>query len=63
MHMRPVLLDAFPYLGVGAHGKLDTDEVFRPHERCRQLAHGLIDVLHDQKGSPRCHEEESPGVR
>ncbi|MDD5264783.1 MAG: flavodoxin family protein [Candidatus Bipolaricaulis sp.] len=39
--MRPVLLDGFPYLGVGAHGDPREDEVFRPHERAKELGAAL----------------------
>jgi multimeric flavodoxin WrbA len=39
--MRPVLLDRFPYLGVGAHGDPEEDDVFRPHERAKELGVAL----------------------
>lgn len=39
--MRPVLLDGFPYLGVGAHGDPEDDDVFRPHERAKELGIAL----------------------
>jgi hypothetical protein len=43
--MRPIELTSFPYLGVGGHGTLETDEVFRPFERCRELAAALIEAV------------------
>ena len=39
--MRPVLLDGFPYLGVGAHGDPEEDDVFRPRERAKELGGAL----------------------
>ncbi len=39
--MRPVLLDSFPYLGVGSHGDPEDDNLFRPHERVRELGIAL----------------------
>lgn len=46
--MRPVLLDRFPYLGVGGHGALDEDDVFHPYERAKELAHALLQRLREQ---------------
>ena len=43
--MRSVPLDSFPYLGVGGHGNIDTDDVFRPLERARELAALLVERL------------------
>lgn len=43
--MRPVRLDAFPYVGVGGHGDLDTDSTFRPMERARDLGRELARIL------------------
>jgi len=45
LKMRPVTLTSFPYLGVGGHGDLDTDAIFHPFERVRQLAAGLVHAL------------------
>ena len=43
--MRPVRLGAFPYLGVGGHGDLDSDSTFRPLERARDLGRELARIL------------------
>ena len=40
--MRPIRLHSFPYLGVGAHGEIETDEIFRPLERSTELASALV---------------------
>jgi len=45
LKMRPVALTAFPYLGVGGHGNLETDTVFSPLERARQLAERLLNAM------------------
>jgi multimeric flavodoxin WrbA len=50
--MRPVLLDAFPYLGVGAHGDPENDDVFRPFERARELAVALVRAVEARAGWP-----------
>ena len=42
LKMQPVELHAFPYLGVGGHGDLDRDEIFRPFERAKDLAEALV---------------------
>ncbi len=44
LSMNVVQLRTFPYLGVGAHGAVDQDEVFRPLDRTAELATGLIDA-------------------
>ena len=43
--MRPILLDRFPYLGVGGHGVVEDDDVFHPFERTGELAAGLLRAL------------------
>ena len=42
LKMRPIRLRSFPYLGVGAHGEIEEDEVFRPLERSTELASALV---------------------
>jgi len=42
LKMRPIELRSFPYLGVGGHGELERDEIFRPFERAGELAAGLV---------------------
>lgn len=42
LNMRPIGLPSFPYLGVGGHGELEKDRVFRPFERARELAAELV---------------------
>ena len=44
LNMRPASLKTFPYLGVGGHGDLQKDEVFRPFERAGELAAALVDA-------------------
>lgn len=41
LKMRPVLLDAFPYLGVAGQGNVKNDTIFHPFERAKDLAVGL----------------------
>jgi NAD(P)H-dependent FMN reductase len=43
--IRPVALSKFPYLGVGAHGDVETDDVFQPFERARDLASQLLQAV------------------
>jgi len=43
--MRPVILDRFPYLGVGAHGNPEEDRVFHPYDRAKELASALAQRL------------------
>ncbi len=50
--MRPVLLDGFPYLGVGAHGDPEDDDVFRPHERARDLGTALAHAAAARREEP-----------
>ena len=50
--MRPVLLDRFPYLGVGAHGDPEDDDVFRPLERARELGIALARATGARAGRP-----------
>ncbi len=42
LKMRPIELPSFPYLGVGGHGELEKDEIFRPFERAGELAAALV---------------------
>ena len=42
LRMCPIRLHALPYLGVGAHGEIETDEIFRPLERTTELASALV---------------------
>jgi hypothetical protein len=39
--MRPVTLASFPHLGVAGHGDIETDDVFRPLDRARELGQRL----------------------
>jgi len=48
LKMRPIRLRSFPYLGVGAHGEIETDEVFRPLERSTELASALAAAVRAQ---------------
>lgn len=43
--MCPVRLGAFPYMGVGGHGDLDSDSTFRPLERALDLGRELARIL------------------
>ena len=45
LKMRPIELSTFPYLGVGGHGELEKDVIFRPFVRARELAAGLIEAV------------------
>lgn len=45
LKMSPIRLKSFPYLGIGAHGEIGQDDVFRPLERCEELAAALISRL------------------
>ena len=52
LKMKPVNLPTFPYLGVGGHGDLQTDEIFHPFERARELAEALLAAAaKDRRGS------------
>jgi len=42
LKMRPIEVPSFPYLGVGGHGDLATDEIFHPFERSKELAAKLL---------------------
>jgi len=42
LKMRPVGIPTFPYLGVGAHGKLEEDTVFRPLVSTHRLAEAVV---------------------
>jgi len=44
MKMRPVRLNSFPYLGVGAHGEIEQDHVFHPLERSKELGAALAEA-------------------
>ena len=48
LKMRPMRLSLFPYLGVGAHGEIEQDEIFHPIERSKQLAAALIATVRSQ---------------
>ena len=48
LKMRPIRLCSFPYLGVGAHGEIETDEIFRPLERSTELALALVAAVRSQ---------------
>ena len=50
LKMRPIELTSFPYLGVGGHGQLETDAVFRPFERCGELAESLVSAVRSRGG-------------
>lgn len=45
LKMRPVLLDAFPYLGVAGQGDMEDDAIFHPFERAKDLATELLKAL------------------
>jgi len=42
LKMRPIELPTFPYLGVGGHGELEQDTIFRPLGQARELAARLV---------------------
>lgn len=44
LKMRPVQLDHFPYLGVGGHGNIEKDEIFKPYELSKELAEKLVET-------------------
>jgi multimeric flavodoxin WrbA len=48
LKMRPVRLASFPYLGVGGHGDIEIDDVFRPFERARDLGRALAEAARTQ---------------
>ena len=41
LKMQAVKLDHFPYLGVAGQNELDPEHIFKPYERCKELAHNL----------------------
>jgi len=43
--MQPVSLSKFPYLGIGGHGNLEADDVFRPLEQAEDLAVHLLQAV------------------
>jgi len=45
LKMKPVQLPTFPYLGVGGHGDLESDETFHPFERAAELGLKLAAML------------------
>jgi multimeric flavodoxin WrbA len=45
LKMQPITLTSFPYIGIGGHGELETDDVFAPFERAIQLAAGMIKAV------------------
>ncbi len=48
LKMRPVRLASFPYLGVGGHGGIEVDDVFRPFDRARDLGRAIADATNAQ---------------
>lgn len=44
--MAPVRLARYPYLGVAAHGDLETDAVFRPFQAAEELGRALVGACH-----------------
>lgn len=47
LKMRPVMLPRFPYLGIGAQGPLENDQMFQPMERARDMGDALWSTLHE----------------
>lgn len=43
--MDPIRLGSFPYLGVGTHGDVEQDEIFRPLDRSKELASRLVEAV------------------
>lgn len=49
LKMRPVMLSRFPYLGIGAQGTLDTDRMFQPLERAKDMGDAVWAAIHEPK--------------
>lgn len=47
LKMQPITLTSFPYIGIGGHGELESDNVFAPFERAIQLAAGIVKAFED----------------
>lgn len=49
LKMRPVMLSRFPYLGIGAQGALETDRMFQPLERARDMGDAVWAAVHEPR--------------
>jgi len=49
LKMRPVMLSRFPYLGVGAQGALETDRMFQPLDRAKDMGDAVWAAVHEPK--------------
>jgi len=49
LKMRPVMLPRFPYLGIGAQGPLETDRMFQPLDRARDMGEAVVSLLHPDR--------------
>lgn len=49
LKMSPVVIEKFPYLGVAGQGNIREDEVFKPFERSKDLAKGIVAEVMKQK--------------
>ncbi len=47
LKMRPVMLSRFPYLGVGAQGPLETDRMFQPLDRAKDMGDAVWAAIHE----------------
>lgn len=47
LKMRPVMLPRFPYLGVGAHGALETDRMYQPLDRAEEMGDAVWTAIHE----------------
>jgi len=42
LHMNPVRIQRFPYLGVAGQGNVKQDVIFKPFERAKELAESIV---------------------
>lgn len=49
LKMRPVMLPRFPYLGIGAQGALETDQMFQPLDRARDMGDAVWAAIHEPR--------------
>lgn len=47
LKMRPVMLPRFPYLGIGAQGALETDRMFQPLDRAKDMGDAVWAAFHE----------------
>jgi len=57
LKMSPVVIEKFPYLGVAGQGDMREDEVFKPFERSKDLAKGIVAEVIKQKKSTKVQRQ------